>query len=474
MKHCGRLILLLLVSACAENSGQTNLANGEKAASLRNEIHIVNEKGQPIANAKVMVGYNESAFPNNILITDQNGNVEVPTAWVGEQPLTIMADNYIRTTYLHQAPIAKTFAINPFRTIPSQEVKGITTGYPELKRDDKIDFGLVLQLLPKTAYFQFDLGLFISPDSDVIEVMGSKKNIPSNVSLPDQSERYLFFNIRFNKPVYRTYFHEAGNYELIASHGRFPFKKMLDEFQAGKGFTEVVNLFDFLEGGLHVVTAPGAADLAINGFKFQGAQSVKAPAIPVGFSYFASSLQTENNLMYPADVKRLLSNETANLKMSPVSTANLLLAAVAKEEKLENGATRLNPSMSIAILPFVAGTTQTYLPLISAPVVAGENITVTPPPADGFRKMGTYLSLQDVKVEMVEQQYHEQVTKVWEIYSDVWESQIRLPKVQAQLEMLNETRWESLFLATKASRNIATGPAMFDVAEYVTRNATSL
>jgi hypothetical protein len=463
---------LILASACAQNNENLSL-NGEKALNLANEIRVVDERGNGIANAKVLVGLSEGAFPNNILTTDQNGNVSIPAGWTAEQPVTIMADNYIRTTYLRQKPAAKVYRVNTFRTVPAQEIKGVTTGYPELKRDDKIDFGLVLPLMPKTAFFQFDLGLFISPDSDVIEIMGNKLNVPSNVSLPDQSERYLFFNIRFNKPIYRTYFHEAGQHELVATRGQFPFKKMLDEFQDGKGFTEVVNLFNFIEGGLHIATAPGNADLAINSFQFQGSHPVKAPQIPTGYSYFASSLQEKNGLLYPADVKRLLSNESMGLKISPLSTKNTLLAAVAKEEKLENGATRLNPAMSISILPFVPGVVQTYLPLIAAPQVNDGLITITAPAAEGFQKVGTYLSLQDVKVEMIEDQYNEQVTKIWEIYSDVWETEIRLPKVQ-ELQIANQLRWESLLLATKASRANATGPAMFDVAEYVTRNATSL
>jgi hypothetical protein len=466
-------ILLGLVTACAAENKSVTM-DGEKAVALANEIRIVNEKGVAVANARVMIGYSEGAFPHNVVTTDQNGTADIPAGWVNAEPVTIIADTYITATYLHQRPLAQEFVINTARGEPTKKVQGVTTGFGELRRDDKIDFGLVLPLMPKTAYFQFDLGLFISPDSDVIEIMGNRMNVPSNVSLPDQSERYLLFNIRFNKPQYRVYFHEEGNYNLITSHGRFPFRRMIDEFQDGKGFTEVVNLFDFLEGGLHAVTAPGDANLAINNFQIQGSMPVRAPQIPQGFSYFASSLQTQNNLLYPADVKRLASNEALNLKMSPVGVANVLLAAVAKEEKLDNGATRLNPSMSISIHPYVAGQTQTYLPLVSVPQVANNIVTITPPNAPDFRKIGTYISLQDVRVEMAEESYNEYVEKKWEIYSNQWESQVRLPQIGQSPAIANHTRWESLFLASKASQNNGTGPAMFNVAEYVSRNATPL
>ncbi|MCB0347281.1 MAG: hypothetical protein KDD37_00520 [Bdellovibrionales bacterium] len=474
MKKWYAFVLLVFLAACAENKNISNQLQGQKSLLAPNEIRIIDEKGNPVTGATVQVGYTAEAFPNNVLTTDQNGIMTIPNEWKNEEPVTIIADNFIRATYLHQKPEANVFVVHTYREQPTQELKGITTGFGELKRDDKIDFGLVLPLMSKTTLFQFDMGLFISPDSDIIEIMGRKMSVPSNVSLPDQTERYLFFNIRFNKPQYRTYFHEAGEYELIAAHGQFPFKKMIGEFESGKGFTEVVNLFDFLEGGLHLATAPGSSDLVINDFKLQGKQTVKAPQIPEGFSYFASSLQTQNNLMYPADVKRLLSNESISLKMSPLSTENMLLAAVAKEEKLEGGATRLNPSMSIAILPFVSGVTQTYLPLVAEPKVNGENIVVTAPKADSFNQLGTYLSLQDVKIERLETEYVERVTKKWEIYSANWENEIRLPKVGSDVEIINNLRWESIFLATKASSVIATGPEMFDVAEYITRNATNL
>lgn len=62
--------------------------------------------------------------------------------------------------------------------------------------------GFVAKTIEIDDLVQLDSGVFISPVSDTIDVMGSRK-IPSNIVLPDQTFTIYFFPIHVNKPVYR-------------------------------------------------------------------------------------------------------------------------------------------------------------------------------------------------------------------------------------------------------------------------------
>lgn len=66
----------------------------------------------------------------------------------------------------------------------------------------------------KEELIHFDVSQFVSPESDVVEVPFKTMNVPSNFALPLQKEKYLFFNITFDKPTYRLFVREPGDYSF--------------------------------------------------------------------------------------------------------------------------------------------------------------------------------------------------------------------------------------------------------------------
>lgn len=81
-------------------------------------------------------------------------------------------------------------------------LNGRLNGFKDNDDDDKAMIGLVAKAFEVTDLIQLDPGSFISPLKDSIDVFG-KREIPSNLVLPDQTFPIYFIPIRVNKPNYR-------------------------------------------------------------------------------------------------------------------------------------------------------------------------------------------------------------------------------------------------------------------------------
>ena len=78
----------------------------------------------------------------------------------------------------------------------------------------------------------FDIGWMVSPEYDVLKVLGREIAIPSNVAMPRQEESY-FFPITLDKPNFRMFVRRPGNYEFLTLHAQFPLNRVADDFRAG-------------------------------------------------------------------------------------------------------------------------------------------------------------------------------------------------------------------------------------------------
>src|SRR5690606_27028720 len=102
--------------------------------------------------------------------------------------------------------------------------------------------------MSKAELLAFDINKVISTDVDKISAGGRDMSIPSNISLPKQTERYLFFSITLDKNPFRIYFDSPGPQKIVALKGRFPFKKVVDELRSEKNFIDLINQFT-IDGG---------------------------------------------------------------------------------------------------------------------------------------------------------------------------------------------------------------------------------
>lgn len=207
------------------------------------------------------------------------------------------------------------------------ELSGTTTGYGVLRTDGVADFGLVLKSFNKTELFQIKLDDLMSESIDRISVFGRSLDIPSNVAIPQQSERY-FITIRLNKPTYRVYFEPMKDTSIIILHGQFPFSDVIDGFQNDQSLLELAGLFDILSyseypGSVFDTAQTVSQDLDVGQTPLFNKQLVIAPkTIPRDFNFVAVSLLTNLNGMsyFPTDIKVVSQARSANIKVDHIDT----------------------------------------------------------------------------------------------------------------------------------------------------------
>jgi len=226
-KLIGIIIVCMSLIGCSQQSLQDSQPLLKNLNA--NEIQVIDTLGSAVANAKILIGLNREMGDAIILTTNDAGIANIPVSWNNRRALTITSQDHITTTYLNTLPQKNVFKVKKKMRSAPMEVKGLIENYTGIEKDGWLDFSLVMPMMSKSEYFNFELKKFISPESDVIEVVGQEANIPSNVSLPYQKERYLFFNITLDKPQYRLFVEEEKTYGLVATHGKLPFKKMVDD-----------------------------------------------------------------------------------------------------------------------------------------------------------------------------------------------------------------------------------------------------
>lgn len=282
------------------------------------------------------------------------------------------------------------------------EISGVTNNYKLKDKDGIVDFSLVMPAMTIDELMNFDLARIISPENDTLNILSKKFEVPSNLSLPKQTESY-FLSFTLDKPLFRSYVRDLGNYNLYALHGSFPIKKVVDAAQAGQTLFEMVNLFTFHGGGSETIDVKGPTKdvkLAINEWSLGAATSVTAPAIAKGKEVLAFTLFKDGNELYPTDMKRILSGKTEKLTMRAGSDNYVLSVLLNNMQKsLKDSLTITDGDISAALFNpratafdlnqisytvqhvGASATTPEFLPQIAAPQYEAANgsFQATPP-----------------------------------------------------------------------------------------------
>lgn len=447
---------------------QTGLQKNKATATFT----VTDEAGKPLA-AEVLVGTDLNApFPNNLVQTDAQGQATVPAAWQSQQPVTVRSPGYVSVTYLGQDPQSLSFRLRVAPVTTRMELKGTTSGYQIQNNDGQVDFGLIMKGMTKFEALAFDINKVISPESDIIKIVGKETPIPSNVSFPKQRESYVL-PITLDKNPYRLYFNQPGQYKILGLKGRFPFKTVVDGMRAEKTFADLVNYFT-IEGGTMkdaIISGQHTLDLNVAEMKFTESVAVTAPVVQAGEVVLAVTAQDIGGVMMPNDVKKLLSGETMNLRTASKANAHIL-KVLKRESEFDstvnaNAGDRLSAIVSSPEQP----ANSTFLPLIENPVVQGQTLMMTAMTAvPGIESYATYLVLS----ELQEIQSNGTVVKIplhrWEIYVPGWVNHIDLP----QRPFSNQSpkwRWEVSFLGGIDAAPVL-GPDMINKTTHVTRSST--
>ena len=182
--------------ACAQSLGNRNVRSG--ASSHVTTLTIADESGAPVEGASVMIGESPGVpFVGNTLTTDHGGHIILPSSWLTSEAVTIDSPGFVRATYLDLTPQGSILKLR--RDISASpppasrfELDGDTSGFGQLKNDGIFDIGLVVQAVPRAQLSTLNLQTLISPEVDHFTVLGQSVDLPSNITIPDQTESYIF------------------------------------------------------------------------------------------------------------------------------------------------------------------------------------------------------------------------------------------------------------------------------------------
>ncbi|HWU42585.1 MAG TPA: carboxypeptidase-like regulatory domain-containing protein [Bdellovibrio sp.] len=479
-----RLMMTALVPALLLGCGEHNKQQSQPPTNTHfwnlgaDQITIKTADDQPVVGAQILIGDAlNSPFEGNFLTTDSAGHAALPAGWNQPLPVTVQAAGYVRATYMAQEAGNLTFTLRPSKNGATQyEVKGAALNLPVKNGDDQIDFGLVMSAFTKLDLLSFDLNNVISPQTDRITAMGQDIDVPSNISLPRQSEKYSLFTITLDKPTYRLYFGQKGVNRLVSIRGRFPFRSTVDAMRGGKEFYELINQFQISGGGVRDINITGAnskMDIPSTELNFTDKKNVMAPAVRGDEMFLAIGVANQSGYLIPTDIKNVSSGKSLNLG-TLAGADQQLLAVLKKTADMKSGDDR----MSATLIPFAAQTTPKMLPLINSPSLVNPNEVTLPQfnTIDGVNPIATY----SVISEQIEVQQGPAKVKImnprWEIYAQSWVTGLKIPQWPNEtLEMSSngKKRWEVSFIGSQTASQAKLGPAMIESATHVTHSSVT-
>lgn len=470
------LPITLLLSSCSQDKkpSKPKLTTGFLYSLQQGEpvLTVLSSDDTPLAQAQILIGEElDTPFAGNFLTTDDNGQVALPTDWATELPVTVQAAGHVRLTYLNQAPGNLTLKLRKLPSVQQFEVRGVAKNLPIQNKDGFIDFAMMMTAFTKKDILNFDINNFISPQTDRINEMGQDLDIPANVSIPAQEEKYLFFTVNLDKPTYRIY-PQPGINRVYAARARMPFKTIVDELQNGASFYDLINYMK-INGGvmrdIDVTTPKTTLDLPMRELNFTDSQEILAPTFRADETYIAVGVSSQSGLLVPTDIKKATSNRKLSLGNLP-NTEQLVLGMLKKTADLES----MTDRMSITLIPLTAGVTPQALPLIGNPVLKnGEIVLPAITPVAGVASIATY-SVLSQEIEVLQGAAKVKIpSPLWDVYARQWITGFKIPVWPGNEIIKGKKRWEVSFVGSQNTSHSVLGPAMIEGATHVTHSSIS-
>ncbi|MBI3541708.1 MAG: hypothetical protein HY075_00315 [Deltaproteobacteria bacterium] len=127
-------------------------------------------------------------------------------------------------------------------------MSGKLTGFKDSDDESKAQLGLVAKALEMTDLVDLDTSSFISPMKDSIDVLG-KRDIPSNIVLPDQTFPVYFIPIHVDKPVYRLPVLSGSSSRYFGVSGLVNVQDAINAIRQGTAW-DIINLLEINKVGV--------------------------------------------------------------------------------------------------------------------------------------------------------------------------------------------------------------------------------
>lgn len=470
------LFLAVSLSGCGEDEGEKPKKYQEDIADQQeltpNHIRLLGPEGTPLVGAQYLIGLAQNApFEGNFGVTNERGEFPIPAGWTDPQMLTVDAPGFLRATYIQLEPKAMNLRLTP-KVSMQAELRGRTTGHPVRNKDNIVDFSLVMSAMSRQDLLNFQLHKVISPLNDKISAVGQEADIPSNISLPRQTEKKFFIDVTLDKPQYRLQVGQTGPQRFFVARGRFPFNSVVDGLLDKKNVVDLMNYFSITGGSLRDVNVVGGVntlDVPVMDLTFSQKRTYKAPKLASNQVLIALAASDNGGYLIPTDFKRVTSQQSINLSVgdeNPLHLAQVLKNAA--EFQLDGpGVDRLSAILST----FTDSPPQDFLPLLANPRVPTRwKFHIPEVSSPSVNQLTTYAILSDVKISNVGGSQRRDLTKVWEIYAPSWVKEIEIPHWPWN-RTSNLTRVEISLVGNQIAEDIPLGPEMLQKATHVTRSS---
>lgn len=472
--------LNLTTGEASKPSFLSSWAPGDQATSTVG-IKVIDLAGRPVANADVLIGSARGVpFQNNFLKTDSKGEIKVSSRdWTTPLHVTVDAAGFTRQTLLSQKPGQMVIKLNVAQLINQAKITGVVNGLPIVNGDKFVDFGLIMSSLTKADLFNFDLGTVMSPYSDTMTALGQSFAVPSNTSIPNQKEKYIF-NITLDKPLYTYYVPQYGKKQLFSAAGKFEFKPAVDELRDGKPFYELVNYFNLSGGSIREIDVQSSTttlNFPAQEINFAKKVTSKSPTISAEEVFLSLALNEVAGQFVPSSIRQMNSNETAELAVIGSAPVHLVHALKRKAEFMTD--VPGNDRISVSFLPFKEGDVASMLPLIEGPQVSFRDFfSVTTPQFNKPSRMTELAfsgALADVYQKTNDGQTVTTLVRRWEIFGTGWPQQVQLPKWPLTKESgAVRQRFELNLIGGLNAPKLELGDDLVDAVTHVTRSSTDL
>lgn len=436
-------------------------------------LQALNAEGQPLADAQILIGLAQGTpFEGNYGITDENGEFQLPSDWTAPEMVTIDAPGYLRATYMALLPESRTFILKK-KFEAQKELKGKTSGHPVRHKDGYIDYSLVMSAMTRQDLLNFQLHKVLSPTDDVISIMGQEIRLPSNVSLPKQTENY-FIGITIEKPAYSLAFSTGGVQRVFAARGRFLFKPVVDGFRDDAELFELINHFNITGGSIrdvNLVENITKLDIPVMDITFKDKKEFQAPALEKGEVLIVLPVADSQGYLIPTDIKRLTSKQ--KIKLAVWNEHPTYVAQVLKRASEFHASKPGMDRLSASLLPLDIETQPGLLPLISSPRVHNQFVYQIPDmTSESIHPLVTYAVLSDVKTSKNSMgEIKKTPHQTWEVYAPHWVTEITLPNWEWS-KVAPLTRFEVSLVGSINQESVHLGPELMEKATHVTRSSS--
>ena len=476
------LVFSLIITSCSQENSRTPDKSSNQiikfqwspTATAQATIRVINENNLPVADASILIGQAiDNPFSGNLVKTNKDGLALAPTAWTNPTSVTIDATKYVRQTLLDLPPGDLIIKMYTSLDASVTTLQGNITGLPVVDGDKQIDYALVMPAFSRLDMLNFSLDLAISPINETISVANRSVEVPINLSLPTQVERYLLFNVTLSKPTYHLNVPFKGKKTFYAASGRFPFKPVVDGLNNNKSFYDLINEFSITGGTLREVNLNSNVvnlDIPAAELQFTGKTNIKAPSFKNDEAVIMVATSDAAQSLIPTDIKRVTSGQSIELN-SLSNKPTYIVSALKRQSEMNSdtvGANRLSASFLTT-----KNYSSTLLPLVENPSVrqnSGYEVTLPNPPTlpSQLNALATTVVISDiVQVDAKTKNY----VPRWEIVGLNWQKKVQLPNWPMS-NPNNKKRFEINYIASNLKSSVRIDDDIIKSTTHITHAST--